>query len=104
MSDIDYDELDRAVSSLSDKPAQTANVPALAEPVTDTVSVTTAPPAVNTAPTAPKPTSGRFMDVVHPSSDMRPTVVPPRPISQEAITIQPPVSAAPPMPTPTTTE
>lgn len=85
MKDIDFDELDRAVSSVltsKDAPVESA-----AEPV----AVKTAAPApavdVPAPPAAPSPAivqsrqtitpspatrrSGRFMDVVHPSSDMK---------------------------------
>lgn len=63
MSDFDYEELDRAVSSVgapSEPPVVTPPQPSAATPVT-------------TAPDTPaaRRSSGRFMDVVHPSSDMR---------------------------------
>ena len=97
MSDIDFDELDQAVSALmkdKDEPAdsdqnsvainssssspQTAQTetPPLPDSQTSSVSDTAvvAPPASPTATPAAQPLSikrrGRFMDVVHPKSDM----------------------------------
>lgn len=96
MSDIDFDELDRAVNSLiSGAPninaTPVATVPA--NPISVTSTPVTAPvptpvpfapnsatatastpaPALATAPQslAGQRSSGRFMDVIHPSSDMR---------------------------------
>lgn len=64
MQDFDFDEIDRAVSS-SIKPT----------PKTDdnsvSVNVSRPQPAVQDTPPAARRSSGRFMDVVHPSSDMR---------------------------------
>jgi hypothetical protein len=67
VQDIDFDELDRAVSSASGStpPADTSS--------SDAVTVTnrsTPRPEASPAPAARR-SSGRFMDVVHPSSDMR---------------------------------
>lgn len=65
MNDIDYDELDRAVNSLnSDLSANEATPQAIDEP--EAANSVSAP-----APLAARRSSGRFMDVVHPSSDMR---------------------------------
>jgi hypothetical protein len=62
MQDIDFDEIDKAVSS-SLKPSQ----PASSQPVTNESQ-----PSAASRPVAPAARrSGRFMDVVHPSSDMR---------------------------------
>jgi hypothetical protein len=67
VKDLDFDEIDRAVNSIGTNPG-----PA---PV--------APPSVG------RPTTGRFMDVVQPSSNMRvPLVMPERP-SREGMTINP---------------
>lgn len=73
MNDIDFDELDKAVSS------------ALGPDATS--------PAVT--PPAPRPPAGRFMDVVHPSSEMRP---PTRPMTTSPMAPPaafPPVVSAP---------
>ncbi len=86
MQDIDFDELDRAVSSATGSPAET---PAPDAPTTsdDSVTVRTSTPAPTTP--AARRSSGRFMDVVHPSSDMRPatpersTPRPPEPREEE---------------------
>ena len=74
MTDIDYDELDRAVNSLANdetssvpdvvKPANAINMPQ--RPITDS-QPTVAPSIVS------QRSRGRFMDVVHPSSNMRST-------------------------------
>ena len=93
MTDIDFDELDRAVNSLvnpdtnpvkSAAPSAPAVVPTSASP----------PVAANPAPLAERRSSGRFMDVVHPSSDMR-SSVPDRPASRQAATIAPPLMTTP---------
>jgi len=75
MQDIDFDEIDRAVNSIT-RPDPKTNVPEPALPVNPAdVTPTLAEPAPLT-PVIPSPavrrSSGRFMDVVHPSSDMRP--------------------------------
>lgn len=92
MKDIDFDELDKAVSSLlgsSDQKPATASQPTSSTPTTPVTPPATpnapepAKPAASTAPSVPprEPAtpsvsapaarrSGRFMDVVHPSSDM----------------------------------
>lgn len=104
-AEIDFDELDRAVSSLIGKvpddtkpdtkvgeevPVTTDSVTsASVSPVTDAgekvavsivkpasvpipQSVVTLQPATSDTPAARRATNGRFMDVVHPSADMRP--------------------------------
>lgn len=77
MQDIDFDELDRAVSSAS----APKTAPVADASVSESVAVTTnSSPAAAPAPTPPaaRRSSGRFMDVVHPSSDMRSAPVPER--------------------------
>ena len=117
MSDIDFDELDRAVNgALNGTPVSSpAPVPTPAEervdtsetpviepiqrtslassrasaPIVASIPEPTQPPISTPAPTpvvaaiptvAPRPSSGRFMDLVHPSSDMRTTSTGPSPI------------------------
>jgi hypothetical protein len=81
VQDIDFDELDRAVSSASGStpPADTTS--------SDSVTVTnrsTPRPDATPAPAARR-SSGRFMDVVHPSSDMRSsTTEPERSVPRES--------------------
>jgi len=93
MSDIDFDELDRAVNGVlgtNDTPTPTPSTPAASvpaqetpvEPVSEATTITRVErtqlspvssipkPAASTAPAARR-SSGRFMDMVHPSSDMR---------------------------------
>ena len=116
MQDIDFDELDRAVNSLinpADSPAaQSVPVPqerpVMPEPVAASAPAQSEPRVVaedrNIQPvvTMPsqRPSTGRFMDVVHPSSDMRTASqgrsMTPRP----AQPIQQPVSPAQPTETP----
>lgn len=69
MSDFDFDELDKAVSGALGS-ASTPDTTAAPTPREDTPSV---PVAERSAPipAARRATGGRFMDVVHPSSDMR---------------------------------
>lgn len=79
MTDIDFDELDRAVNSLiGAKPVSDTPAPTTPGDTSTSVQVTngSAPQSSVPSPAAMPPlatrrTSGRFMDVVHPSSDMR---------------------------------
>lgn len=92
MKDIDFDELDRAVNSLinpsTDQPdTATAQTPIESSAVTATsvtplLSLTPILPVISpsVAPLAQRRSSGRFMDVVHPSSDMRSSSARPTPI------------------------
>lgn len=96
MTDIDFDELDRAVNSvLSDtdvkavEPKAESPIEPAAPKVEQVPSVVASPPKPEAAEPAvirevpklnrepgtslvPRRSTGRFMDVVHPSSDMRP--------------------------------
>lgn len=71
MQDIDFDEIDRAVSSVTNQKTRGASVPDAAQS-TPVVAPAPEPAAVDPSP-AMRRSSGRFMDVVHPSSDMRPS-------------------------------
>lgn len=76
MSDFDFDELDKAVSGALGNDAVSrsqANVPKETEAPASTPVPTTpvSEPVKPTVPPAIRRGSGRFMDVVHPSSDMR---------------------------------
>lgn len=86
MGELDFDELDRAVNSLMQN-GQTATVS------TDDTNrdaaqsdQTTAVPSVQPSTSAPLAVKrrGRFMDVVHPSSDMTTSSVPKQPVRQVA--------------------
>jgi hypothetical protein len=68
MQDIDFDELDRAVNSTLD-PKPQADVKAVSDSFA--VNVSRPEPSTPSTPPAARRSSGRFMDVVHPSSDMR---------------------------------
>lgn len=69
MQDIDFDEIDRAVNStLNSKPDNADTSP---EDTSTTISVSRPEPVKTSTPPAARRSSGRFMDVVHPSSDMR---------------------------------
>jgi len=97
MNDIDFDELDRAVNSLSSGASPTP----VQQPAVTSSNPPVVPQPVNSAPTpAPTASSGRFMDVVHPSSDMRPVSIPQRqadPTSRPIVT-PPSATIAPPQP------
>ena len=69
MTDFDFEELDRAVSGAVDTATPTPT-PVVEPPMLDRSSDRPVAPAL-------RRTGGRFMDVVHPSSDMR-TATPPR--------------------------
>lgn len=91
MKDLDFDELDRAVNSLltsNDVPADEKTTPPLADDSTvlaDEVAPQSQPVS---QPLAARRSSGRFMDVVHPSSDMRASISA-RPVSREGLGIAP---------------
>jgi hypothetical protein len=88
MSEIDFDELDRAVNGALGKTPSQPFAPA--QPVPDSIQTQVEPPVIEqrervqlspvdktpasiSAPAARR-SSGRFMDMVHPSSDMRSNV------------------------------
>lgn len=102
MKDLDFDELDRAVNTLMGSVPKTDK----SEPDADTktVSITPTLPPESTATATPPPTpatapapaaplaarrGGRFMDVVHSSSDMKKDKPVSAPISRQGATIQP---------------
>jgi hypothetical protein len=100
MKDFDFDEIDRAVSSVN------ADVPVLSDDIKNTTTEQTADqPAKSATPTptsalAGRRSSGRFMDVVHPSSNMRqaPLKMPERPLpqtSQSLTSDKPPITSTP---------
>lgn len=88
MQDIDFDEIDRAVSSTMDPKTPKPEPQSDEAPIP--VSVTRSEPPAPTPPAARR-SSGRFMDVVHPSSDMR-SAVPERSTPRPP---EPPKEAAP---------
>ncbi len=103
MKDLDFDELDRAVNSLIGNGATPASgdEPVSSVPKIEISPVLSQPSAesvvdkpVQVLPLAARRSSGRFMDVVHPSSDMRSTSVPVRPASRVGTTIPSPVTTS----------
>lgn len=109
MKDLDFDELDRAVNSLiSGEPGSVSGGNSSSD-VNNTTSSTSAQRLVDDQttvsstikPTPPieKPATGRFMDVVHPSSDMRTSslVMPER---TSSLGMSSPVTTSPLVPTP----
>lgn len=129
MTELDFDELDKAVNSLMTNVDTTKRNPALddpevkvvalnptedaasvdneaaepakstsanAEPVADTTSVvaSSAEPAAAVAPSAPASLAvkrrGQFMDMIHPSSDMKSA---PKPVRREGVVIAPAAAA-----------
>ena len=126
MQDLDFDELDKAVSSLMPQsPVANGATPMTTAPgasVTPVASTPVSAPIPSPTPTvAPvnaveRPATGRFMDVVHPSSDMRTTlnmpqrqsipmtpVVTPTPAPAPVFTPPKPVIAPTPAPAPVPT-
>lgn len=92
MSDFDFDELDRAVSGVisDDSSLSDATVaPAVDVPQSTPAASTPTPPV---AP-AVRRSSGRFMDVVHPSSDMRSGSAAPQATRRQPVVVQPPAPA-----------
>lgn len=114
MKDIDFDELDKAVNSLMNQTGKstssTAESASTAEPKADSSASTTpvqpspevpaetkSEPAAelateegrqSLAPAPARKRSGRFMDMVHPSADMK-AKTPVKPISREGVSIAP---------------
>ncbi len=88
MSEFDFDELDKAVTGAleSDTPSEAE------EPQANIAQTVPSTPA----PAVRRGSGGRFMDVVHPSSDMR--------SRQTAVTVSSQTPASEPAPTPVSTE
>jgi len=135
MKELDFDELDKAVNSLmtnvpkdaggqdSDGEKTVTITPTLGKDETPTFTADGAPVRETSVPVAvpsrPSPASppavrrgGRFMDVVHPSSNMKKSSSVPAPVSRQGATIEPSDSFTPasdksepqvPVPTPTKT-
>lgn len=97
MKDLDFDEIDQAVNSVkSGAPAVKDDTGTSTPPVNDqsTVSAGPSPTVVG------RRSSGQFMDVVHPSSDMRktPLMMPDRASNQKTIDSSPTVAPIAPVP------
>lgn len=112
MKELDFDELDRAVNSLMpnvtnadtpvDDDVKTLTIPSSSPSTEQLSSPAPAQPAAPAISSHPAATStplaarrgGRFMDVVHPSSDMKkPESTRPAPVSRQGVTIAPSPSA-----------
>lgn len=96
MKDLDYDELDKAVNSLiGGKPSDnhTNNQPRHDDVKKTTPSQSTVRTLASSAsPLVAKRSTGQFMDVVHPSSNMRPSlplIMPERKIGLKTVTSMP---------------
>ncbi|HET6746967.1 MAG TPA: hypothetical protein VFH06_02580 [Candidatus Saccharimonadales bacterium] len=112
MKDIDFDELDKAVNSLmadvpktptpSSPTEKTVEIPTTGNSTTSTLPTPVTSPEPKTTPTLQTaPASrrgGRFMDVVHPSSDMKKPEAT-KPVSRQGVTIAPRSTASEPLPT-----
>jgi len=101
MQDLDFEELDKAVNSLMPKVASDADTNQVVTNPAPIQQPVATPVAANINPIE-RPNTGRFMDVVHPSSDMRSTLnLPQRP----SMTVAPaPAPIAVPRPAPTQTQ
>lgn len=87
MQDFDFDEIDRAVNGvIGDTPSTPVSTP-VAPVIPATPQVSAAPVVDPASAPAARRSAGRFMDVVHPSSDMRTRSTPVAP--REAIAAQP---------------
>lgn len=92
MSEFDFEELDKAVKGAL-QPTASAPIEPAAPSVSTPAPTVTATPA--DTPAARRASTGRFMDLVHPSSDMRSSItVPPRQLAPSSSTLEPEVSAA----------
>ena len=100
MKDLDFDELDRAVNSLiTNIPGSASSNDMASAPSTGSVTqeqpssigstafATNARQTIQNSPSVGRPSTGRFMDVVHPSSDMRSSLVMPERTSNQNRTI-----------------
>lgn len=110
MKDLDFDELDKAVNSLmsgvpkdqASRPLEkTVTLPESTHPMPSGVSALQSPsPSTPLSRARPAPSSlatrrsGRFMDVVHPSADMKPK--PSKAVSRQGATLAPSSEAAAP--------
>ena len=106
MQDLDYDELDKAVNSLMPQKAVATDADDQSSPTTATTSsndepaplvnnpITTQTSSSSVIKTVERPSTGRFMDVVRPSADMRPSVnLPQRPTPSAPSPSQPNISS-----------
>lgn len=101
MSDIDFDEIDQAVNAATspEAPNNIAEPTPVTSPIepaqafTESASPTTPVAVPAGASPAIRRSGGRFMDIAHPTMDMRsgtaPSALPPRPVSQPAATPAP---------------
>lgn len=108
MQDVDFEELDKAVNAVMPQapldnsntdPSVDLEIQPMQPP--DPTPVSIAP--VSSSPVVGRPATGRFMDVVHPSSDMRSSLTMPQRSTNSMLnlTAQPAPAAAPvPIPTP----
>lgn len=112
MKELDFDELDKAVNSLM------SNVPKDA-PQKEVDTTVTIPPSTDTQPVGPTPSvptpvatpvesprsaaatgslasrrGGRFMDMVHPSAEMKKPERAAKPVSRQGVTVAPTSSAS----------
>ena len=109
MNDIDFDEIDRAVNSVGSDNSGATDKPV--NPVAQSDEPDASKPAPQTLPAlAGRRSSGQFMDVVHPSSNMRraPIKTPEHPLDQNIVpstpstaTVEEPKPTVTELPTPT---
>lgn len=104
MTELDFEELDKAVNSLmsgvdttkrsvvaddpEDKVVTLDDPTPVASPTSDEISTSTSSPVGQPNPSLAVKRRGQFMDVMHPSSDMKSTTVA-TPAHRQGITITP---------------
>lgn len=96
MTELDFDELDKAVNSLMGDVDTSKRNPGLDDPEDTVVTLAMNDVQPVTAPAAPAPSTsnpslavkrrGQFMDVIHPSSDMK---VSPTKVNRQGATVEP---------------
>lgn len=86
MKELDFDELDKAVNSLMADPVKKQQ--SAQAPIKKSEQPKPSPSSASSSVIS-RSSGGRFMDVVHPSSDMKKPTSPSRPVSRQGVTVEP---------------